>query len=49
MARENLPDGYPYTAGVFPYRRAGEDPNSVRSPGRRAQQDQLHLLDEGLQ
>ncbi len=24
--RENLPGAYPYTAGVFPYRRAGEDP-----------------------
>ncbi|MEL6868567.1 MAG: methylmalonyl-CoA mutase family protein [Pseudomonadota bacterium] len=23
---ENLPGGYPYTAGVYPYRRAGEDP-----------------------
>jgi len=26
LMRENLPGGYPYTAGVFPYRRAGEDP-----------------------
>ena len=25
-ARENLPGHYPYTGGVFPYRRAGEDP-----------------------
>jgi methylmalonyl-CoA mutase len=24
--RENLPGYYPYTAGVFPYRRTGEDP-----------------------
>ena len=23
---ENLPGSYPYTAGVYPYRRAGEDP-----------------------
>lgn len=23
---ENLPGGYPYTAGVYPYRRTGEDP-----------------------
>ncbi len=26
LMRENLPGGYPYTAGVFPYRRSGEDP-----------------------
>ncbi len=24
--RENLPGSYPYTGGVYPYRRAGEDP-----------------------
>ncbi len=26
LMRENLPGYYPYTAGVFPYRRANEDP-----------------------
>jgi methylmalonyl-CoA mutase len=26
LMRENLPGYYPYTGGVFPYRRAGEDP-----------------------
>jgi methylmalonyl-CoA mutase len=26
LMRENLPGYYPYTAGVFPYRRTGEDP-----------------------
>jgi methylmalonyl-CoA mutase len=26
LMRENLPGAYPYTAGVFPYRRTGEDP-----------------------
>ena len=26
LMRENLPGAYPYTAGVYPYRRAGEDP-----------------------
>lgn len=26
LTRENLPGNYPYTAGVFPYRRTGEDP-----------------------
>ncbi len=26
LQAENLPGAYPYTAGVYPYRRAGEDP-----------------------
>ncbi len=26
LMKENLPGRYPYTGGVFPYRRAGEDP-----------------------
>jgi methylmalonyl-CoA mutase len=26
LLKENLPGSYPYTGGVFPYRRAGEDP-----------------------
>jgi methylmalonyl-CoA mutase len=26
LMRENLPGAFPYTAGVFPYRRTGEDP-----------------------
>ena len=26
LQSENLPGSYPYTAGVYPYRRAGEDP-----------------------
>lgn len=26
LGKENLPGFYPYTAGVFPYRRQGEDP-----------------------
>ncbi|NIP19487.1 MAG: methylmalonyl-CoA mutase [Xanthomonadales bacterium] len=26
LMRENLPGAYPYTGGVFPYRREGEDP-----------------------
>jgi isobutyryl-CoA mutase len=26
LMKENLPGGYPYTGGVFPYRRTGEDP-----------------------
>ena len=26
LLKENLPGSYPYTAGIYPYRRAGEDP-----------------------
>ena len=26
LQKENLPGGYPYTGGVYPYRRTGEDP-----------------------
>ncbi|NII09461.1 methylmalonyl-CoA mutase family protein [Oleiagrimonas sp. C23AA] len=26
LMRENLPGAYPYTGGVYPYRRSGEDP-----------------------
>ncbi len=26
LMKENLPGGYPYTGGVYPYRRTGEDP-----------------------
>jgi methylmalonyl-CoA mutase len=29
LMRENLPGAYPYTAGVFPYRREGEDPTRM--------------------
>jgi len=29
LARENLPGVYPYTAGVYPYRRLGEDPKRM--------------------
>jgi len=29
LLSENLPGSYPYTAGVFPYRRAGEDPTRM--------------------
>ena len=28
-SKENLPGNYPYTGGVFPYRRAGEDPTRM--------------------
>jgi methylmalonyl-CoA mutase len=29
LMKENLPGFYPYTGGVFPYRRAGEDPTRM--------------------
>jgi methylmalonyl-CoA mutase len=29
LSRENLPGGYPYTGGVYPYRRLGEDPTRM--------------------
>jgi methylmalonyl-CoA mutase len=28
-SKENLPGGYPFTGGVFPYRRIGEDPTRM--------------------
>jgi isobutyryl-CoA mutase len=29
LCKENLPGGYPYTGGVYPYRRTGEDPTRM--------------------
>ncbi|MBI5618025.1 MAG: cobalamin B12-binding domain-containing protein [Gammaproteobacteria bacterium] len=29
LLKENLPGAYPYTGGVYPYRRAGEDPTRM--------------------
>ncbi|CAB4858568.1 unannotated protein [freshwater metagenome] len=29
LCKENLPGNYPYTGGVFPYRREGEDPTRM--------------------
>ncbi|MGB5164823.1 MAG: methylmalonyl-CoA mutase family protein [Woeseiaceae bacterium] len=29
LGKENLPGGYPYTGGVYPYRRHGEDPTRM--------------------
>ncbi len=29
LCRENLPGAYPYTGGVYPYRRLGEDPTRM--------------------
>ena len=49
LMRENLPGYYPYTAGVFPYRRAGEDPIRMfagEGPPERTNR-RFHLLAEG--
>ena len=49
MLRENLPGKFPYTAGVFPFKREGEDPTRMFAgeggPGRTNQR--FHLLSEG--
>jgi isobutyryl-CoA mutase len=49
LMKENLPGSYPYTAGVFPYRRAGEDPTRMfageGSPERTNRR--FHYLSEG--
>jgi methylmalonyl-CoA mutase len=29
LSKENLPGAYPYTGGVYPYRRSGEDPTRM--------------------
>ena len=29
LLKENLPGAYPYTGGVYPYRRTGEDPTRM--------------------
>ena len=50
LMRENLPGYYPYTAGVFPYRRLGEDPIRMfageGTPERTNRR--FHLLAHGL-
>ena len=49
LLKENLPGSYPYTAGVFPYRRQGEDPIRMfageGSPERTNRR--FHYLSEG--
>ncbi len=49
MMRENLPGRFPYTAGVFPFKREGEDPTRMFAgeggPARTNQR--FHLLSEG--
>ena len=50
LLAENLPGSYPYTAGVFPYRRAGEDPARMfageGTPERTNRR--FHYVSEGL-
>ena len=50
LLEENLPGNYPYTAGVFPYRRSGEDPSRMfageGTPERTNRR--FHYVSEGL-
>jgi methylmalonyl-CoA mutase len=50
LMEENLPGAYPYTAGVFPYRRAGEDPARMFAGegGPERTNRRFHLLSHGL-
>ncbi|MFP5358080.1 MAG: fused isobutyryl-CoA mutase/GTPase IcmF [Gammaproteobacteria bacterium] len=46
---ENLPGQFPYTAGVFPFKRAGEDPARMFAGegGPRRTNERFHLLSKG--
>ncbi|HVO53324.1 MAG TPA: methylmalonyl-CoA mutase family protein [Solirubrobacterales bacterium] len=49
LLKENLPGSYPYTAGVFPYRREGEDPTRMfagEGPPERTNR-RFHYLSQG--
>jgi methylmalonyl-CoA mutase len=49
LMKENLPGSYPYTAGVFPYRREGEDPTRMfagEGPPERTNR-RFHYLSQG--
>ncbi len=49
LMKENLPGSYPYTGGVFPYRRAGEDPTRMfagEGPPERTNR-RFHYLSQG--
>jgi methylmalonyl-CoA mutase len=49
LMKENLPGSYPYTGGVFPYRREGEDPTRMfagEGPPERTNR-RFHYLSEG--
>ncbi|MEN8720230.1 MAG: fused isobutyryl-CoA mutase/GTPase IcmF, partial [Oceanococcaceae bacterium] len=47
---ENLPGQFPYTAGVFPFRREGEDPARMFAGegGPKRTNKRFHLLSEGM-
>ncbi|MBS1887847.1 MAG: methylmalonyl-CoA mutase family protein [Actinobacteria bacterium] len=49
LMKENLPGSYPFTGGVFPYRRAGEDPTRMfagEGPPERTNR-RFHYLSQG--
>jgi methylmalonyl-CoA mutase len=49
LMKENLPGAYPYTGGVFPYRREGEDPTRMfagEGPPERTNR-RFHYLSQG--
>jgi isobutyryl-CoA mutase len=49
LMKENLPGSYPYTGGVFPYRREGEDPTRMfagEGPPERTNR-RFHYLSQG--
>jgi methylmalonyl-CoA mutase len=50
LAQENVPGEFPYTAGVFPFRRVGEDPARMFAGEGPPEQTnrRFHYLSEGL-
>ena len=49
LLEENVPGGFPYTAGVYPYKRSGEDPTRMfagEGPAERTNR-RFHLVSEG--
>lgn len=50
MYKENLPGYFPYTAGVFPFKRVGEDPARMFAGegGPQRTNKRFHLLSEGM-
>ena len=49
LMKENLPGAYPYTAGVYPYRRLGEDPIRMFAGEGRPERTnrRFHFLSQG--
>ena len=50
LYKENLPGRFPYTAGVFPFKREGEDPARMFAGegGPKRTNRRFHLLSEGM-